>query len=77
MEIAILAWLAFGAITGYICQQKGIGFGWGCALGFLFGPLGTPIALLSKSRLRTCPYCTEKVRPEALVCKHCGRDLPL
>ncbi|MGC8839784.1 MAG: zinc ribbon domain-containing protein [Anaerolineae bacterium] len=76
MEIAILVWLAFGVLTGYICQKKGIGFGWGCALGFLLGPIGTLIALLSKGRLRRCPYCAEMVRPEATVCKHCGKDLP-
>ena len=24
---------------------------------------------------RKCPYCAEFVRPDAIVCKHCGRDL--
>jgi uncharacterized membrane protein YeaQ/YmgE (transglycosylase-associated protein family) len=76
MEIAILVWLVFGALTGYICQQKGIGFSWGCLLGFFLGPIGTIIALASKSRLRQCPYCAERVRLEATVCGHCGRDLP-
>lgn len=22
-----------------------------------------------------CPFCAEKVKDEALVCKHCSRDL--
>jgi hypothetical protein len=26
---------------------------------------------------RTCPYCKERVKREAIVCKHCGRDLPV
>jgi hypothetical protein len=25
---------------------------------------------------RSCPYCAEDIKPAAIVCKHCGRDLP-
>lgn len=25
---------------------------------------------------RKCPFCAELVKSEAIVCKHCGRDLP-
>lgn len=25
---------------------------------------------------RTCPFCAEAIQPAAIVCKHCGRDLP-
>lgn len=27
------------------------------------------------SNLVTCPYCAELVKAEAVVCKHCGRDI--
>lgn len=30
-----------------------------------------------EGRARQCPYCAESIRREAVVCKHCGRDLPL
>ena len=28
-----------------------------------------------EDRPKTCPYCAESVRPEALICRHCGRQM--
>lgn len=27
--------------------------------------------------LRTCPFCAESIKLEAVVCRYCGRDVPL
>jgi len=28
-----------------------------------------------RDKMKTCPYCTERVRPAAVKCRHCGSDL--
>lgn len=30
---------------------------------------------IKKGEAKRCPYCYELIRPEAKVCKHCGKEL--
>lgn len=42
------------------------------------GPSGETIPGVTPrpSETRPCPFCAEDIKVAAIVCKHCGRDLP-
>lgn len=91
MPIFII-WIALSFLAGYIAEQKGrsgVGFFF---LSLILSPLVGIIAALvvkpgekaepagagrvAAPTERTCPYCAESVKVEAIICKHCQRDLP-
>lgn len=72
--IAIVAVL--GAIPATIASKKGRnpGLWWIYGMALFIVALIHALLLPDESGVR-CPHCAEFVRPEARVCKHCGRDL--
>ncbi|BBK30281.1 zinc ribbon protein [Stella humosa] len=87
MEL-LLIWLVMGAIVAMIASSKGRSAGawffygvlvWPIALvHILLTPRPTAVAderVMATGDHRRCPYCAELVRKEAIVCRHCGRDI--
>jgi uncharacterized membrane protein YeaQ/YmgE (transglycosylase-associated protein family) len=79
----LLIGVLFGLVASNVWSKKGGSSGAGFALGFFLGVIGLVIAFLAtpstgpSGSLARCPFCAEGVQPEARVCKHCGRDLPI
>ena len=81
-SIIFLGVLLFPPIAcAIIARNKGrSGILW-FILGLVFNFIGLiVIACLGKVEklgrdLKKCPYCAELVQKDALVCKHCGRDI--
>jgi hypothetical protein len=74
--LSIILWIGINALIGYAIGKSKNAIADCVALSVILGPIGWLVALAIKGQVRKCPFCAELVRPEANVCKHCGRDLP-
>ena len=74
--LAIIFWCCVNAVIGYAIGKHKNEVGAAITVLILFGPIGWFLIVLSRGNLRKCPFCAEQVKPEAVLCKHCGNKLP-
>ena len=85
----VLLWIGCAIAASIVSSNKGKDWLGGALLGFLLGPIGLLITLVSSTDQaqldsaslasglnRKCPFCAELVRAEAKKCRHCGSELP-
>lgn len=82
-QVVLVVWLICGLLGALIGSSKGR-TGAGLILGGLLGIIGLIIVAVMKPTPekagipvggRKCQWCAEPIQMEAVVCKHCGRDV--
>jgi hypothetical protein len=74
MVLAVVVWIFCGIGAAIVAQSRGAS---GClwfGLGVALGPFGFAFAFASGSS-RKCPYCLERIHPEAIRCPKCQADV--
>ena len=72
----VILWCCVNAVVGFAIGKQKNEIGAAVTLSILFGPIGWFFMALSRGNLRKCPLCAEQIKPEAVICKHCGNKLP-
>lgn len=85
----LIVWIIMGVVVAMIASSKGKSAGAWFAYGAVVWPIALvhilladrPVAVSDRKAVETgdfrkCPFCAEVIRREAIVCRHCGRDIP-
>jgi hypothetical protein len=71
----LIFWLPINLVIGAALGKTKGRIGAGMFLSALLGPIGWLVILIGPDYRRKCPFCAETIKPEAIVCPHCQREV--